>query len=323
MKITEAEAKVMAAIGIRGDMSIAELSKATKLRQHICRNAFDSLLRREIISRRVVVNSCRVGFMIFGIWFSLKPSEAKIRSKFLRFLLESPAIAYVGEFEGEYSFKIDTYVRSFIELHKVLAELSGKFGNIFSKESSNCILYVIDYGYKFFAPQIKRNQETAIGMVKETITIDSIDHKILKALSTSGNLPNSIIARKLAVAAATLDYRIKKLREKKVIVGYHAVAQVPMIQSLGLVSYVHRLKLLKRDESTMKCISDFASSDPSVYTLTQNVGDFQIELCTTSESHKEEQRFCRRLEAELGDLIKEYSSVGIITHHKNNNYPFI
>ena len=133
MRIRDAEAKVLAAIGLRGDASIPELAKLTRLRSHVCRSAVDSLLVRGVISRRVVINPYCFGYVIYGLWLSLDPRAHQHHPKFIKWAVENPNISYVGEFEGSYSFKIDICAVTVNDISTFFESTSSKFGAIISE----------------------------------------------------------------------------------------------------------------------------------------------------------------------------------------------
>jgi len=323
MKIREIEAKILAAIGTRGDITIAELSKLTQLRVHVCRNAIDTMLRRNMIFRRVVVNPCALGNSIYVLWFSLNPKHSARRSKFLKWIVDHDSVGYLGEFEGEYSFKIDIYAKNINELNQFMADLTTNFGEIILKESLSCMLSFLYLGYKFFAPQSSQRSAIQIGALGDaTVEIDETDHKILREICSIRNLSNAAVARKIGIAATTLDYRVKRLRERKVIVGYQIVAEVGSMYALGHAAYAHRVRLTSLEKGAIDRVRKFANSDPSVYSMTHVVGSFQIEICTVGDSLASKSAFCRRLESELGELINCYSSSVVVAHHKMNSYPF-
>jgi DNA-binding Lrp family transcriptional regulator len=323
MKLRDAEAKVLGVIGIRGDASISELAKLTNLRVHVCRSAVDSLLQRGVISRRIVINPYCFQYAIYGFWFSLNPKAHQVHSKFIKWAVENPSICYVGEFEGSYSFKIDICAANVNQFSRVFESISTKFGDIISKSNLNPVVSISDFGYKAFSPNVEQKLPVEIGYTEELVDIDSIDHQVLQQLGGVRNVTHAQIARTLGVAATTLDYRIKRLFQKKVIVGYQMVAEVESVQALGFVSHVHRLNLASVSRSSISAFKAFALTDPTIYSMTHSIGAYQIEFCTVCDSQAAQRASRNRMVSAFGEIINEHEVCGIIKQHKINSYPFL
>ena len=322
MKLRDVEAKVLAAVGLRGDATVRELAAITKLPAYSCRRALDSLFKRSALIRRVVIDPARLGYRIYGVWFSIHPRANKIRRQLLSHLISSPNIGYVGEYEGDYNYKIDIYGRSIDAVHAVLGGITQTFGPVFARRSLCCTLSLGDYALKFLAPQQAGQESVSIGAGGETVQIDAIDHVVLRELSMHVQESNRAIAQRAGVPAATLEYRIKRLRAEKVIVGFHVLPEVEASQHLGLFLHLHRIRLSRLDDATRRRIDQFAAADPAVHGFTHSIGEIDLELCSATDSSRAEREFSSRLEEALGDVIADHAAVSILKHHKINTYPF-
>ncbi len=67
--------------------------------------------------------------------------------------------------------------------------------------------------------------------------IDRIDHKILLILQSDGRSSNAEIARKVGLAASAVLERIRKLKERGVILGF-GVRIDPAAVGLGLLAFI-------------------------------------------------------------------------------------
>lgn len=322
MRLREVESQVLAQLGVRGDISLADLARLVGVRPHVCRRAVDALFERGLLSRRVVVNPARVGCQIFGLWFSLKPGAVRLRREIVAAIVESPVVSYLGEFEGEFSFKADLYVREFEGVDRFLGELSGRYGDVFSRRSLCCTMSVWDFAMKFLAPGGAASEPLKIGGRPEAAILREGDHDILRLLSSIRNESHTSLARRLGMSAATFDYRVKKLREQGVIVGCHALPEVERMRDFGLLMHVHRIKLTSLGAAARAGMARFASGDEAVYSFTQSIGEWDVEMCTAGRSISAEREFCSRLERACGEALREHTSVSILKHHKVNNYPF-
>ena len=322
MRLNDVESKVWAAIGVRGDASIRELAAITGLPQHRCRRALDSLFMRSLLKRRVVVDPARIGYSIFGLWFSLSPAAAKKHGPLLSFLKSSPSVAYLGEFEGEYRYKMDIYGQSAAAVDSLLGEATCKFGDVFSSRALSCSLSVCDFPHKRLAPDLPAGDALVIGTAAASIKLAELDHAILQMLTSSVDKSHLAMAQRLQIAATTFDYRVKRMREQRIIAGFHVFPDVEIGHGLGITMHVHCLRLNRLDSKTRTQIQNFAASDTAVCGITHSTGRFDLELCTASVSIAEDREFRSRLEDKFGNMICEHSGSSVLKHYKINSYPF-
>ena len=70
--------------------------------------------------------------------------------------------------------------------------------------------------------------------------IDAVDRRLLKALQEDGRISNAELARRCNLSAAACFERVRRLREKKVIIGYAALID-PAKVGRGLMIFVEVL----------------------------------------------------------------------------------
>ena len=68
-------------------------------------------------------------------------------------------------------------------------------------------------------------------------TLDRIDYALLRLLRKNARLPNKDLAGKVGIAQSTALERVRKLREDKVLLGYHAEI-APQAIGIGLQAMV-------------------------------------------------------------------------------------
>jgi DNA-binding Lrp family transcriptional regulator len=61
------------------------------------------------------------------------------------------------------------------------------------------------------------------------VALDSIDRRILVELQKDARLPNKALATRLGIAESTCHQRVRSLRERKVITGFHATIDLAAV----------------------------------------------------------------------------------------------
>jgi DNA-binding Lrp family transcriptional regulator len=322
MRLTELEEQVLEVLSINGDISLKVLAHQVRAKAHQCRYAIERLFTRGLLERRVVINTFRLGYFVCGICFNISPSARNVRAKLIEFLTRSPIVGYIGAYSGEYEFRLDLYVRSIQEVHTFLSQLSEKFGEVMNTRGITFVTEIWDLPLTLSNPTARASTGLRIGEEGEQQEITSQDHQILRVIGSIKDESHASIARRLKIPVATLEYRIKKLQEKGIIVGYQVWTRPESMDAVGYQSFVHRIRLSRQDRSVYSKLLQFVHKDESVFSYTRGVGDFDVEVCSYNRSATQERKFVERLEVALGDALKERKSSAIVQHYKVHNYPF-
>ena len=321
MKLLDIENEILAAITLKADATVLEIARHMGVRPHSCRHALDRMLGRGIISRRVVVNPARLGYRIFGLWFSLAPRTSAESSKIVKFLKASPQISYLGEFSGEYEWRIDILARSLTEADEVIGQISRMNEDVFSDRRLTLLMSVYDFPLKALSRKERRPTATQVDLESPEIRLHEMDIKILRELTADGSQSQAALARKLGMPASTLTFRINQLREKEVIVGYHLLPEVETLRDYEVSFRLHRIRLRHLGSEVRARLLEFCASDPSVHGLTQCIGDSDADICSAATSVLQEREFEIRLKKTLGPLLSGMSVLRMVKHHKVNACP--
>ncbi len=322
MKLSLLESKILGVVSLKADASIIEISKLVKARAHSCRYAIDSLVSKGLLNQRVIINSCRIGYSIYALWFSLSPKYRKDSKALFSYLENSKIIGYIGEQDGEYPFRVDLYCKTLQELSDFFTEVGAVFGNVFQTKTLAIVYSITDFSLKHLCPSEKELLACRVGVEPELVSINEVDHRILQILSRVSNKTHAAIARELNIPLATLEYRIKNLIKKKVIIGYHCWSQVEEVNSVGLKVSLHRLKFSALTAELVAQMQDFSRKNAYVFSLTHFLGDYDFELCLSTRSIHDQKSFRAALEEEFGGKILEHLEVAMVSHRKISNYPF-
>lgn len=128
--------------------------------------------------------------------------------------------------------------------------------------------------------------------------LDSIDIRILRALQADGRMTNVELASRVGISAPPCLRRVRRLEEKGIIEGYHAILNGPAL-GLDLVAFC-MVGLRHQSEANLKAFATATASWPLVrsawmvsgesdfllHCLAENLTQFQdfvIEVLTANE----------------------------------------
>ncbi|MFN4894449.1 MAG: Lrp/AsnC family transcriptional regulator [Pseudomonadota bacterium] len=134
--------------------------------------------------------------------------------------------------------------------------------------------------------------------------IDSTDSQILAALDFGARQGLAPITKKVAISPQLLDYRLKSLRHRGVLIGFR-----PVIDSFKLGFQYYRLFVRLRDMSPRRVtrIASFARKTRQVLWCYQMNGRYNLVLSFWARSVREFEGLCHDFLAQHGDAIDDYN----------------
>lgn len=220
MRISEQDGLVLASAELRAREAVSIFRKETGLREHSIRYALRRLNERGVITPIPVINMHRIGITIVNVFFSVGAQRSNAQESLLRAFSESDEIVWIGEFGGEYQYGIALCSRRIGESLDFISGLSKRFTNVFFEKAISYQYAVWLFPHKYLAGKRSAARHLRVGFTKDLVNIDETDDRILRALASSGGASFRQIAQKLGMPTSTVDVRLRRLQEAKVIEGY-------------------------------------------------------------------------------------------------------
>ncbi|HQH29163.1 MAG TPA: winged helix-turn-helix transcriptional regulator, partial [Oligoflexia bacterium] len=221
MRLTEKEALILYSAQLRANAPVSSLRKTTGYREHTIRYAINTAQRSGLIRAGCFVNLCLLGFTHYEVYFSLSSERNFSREHLLKALIASEKVSWVGDLGGEYHYGLNLCVRNVQEVSDFLEQLSSSLGLCYLEKAFAARLALSFFGNKYLAPRKLTPGKLSYSTTYERIQIDETDHRIMREIVRAGEKSRRDIARSIALPFSTVENRIKKLEQQKVIVGYY------------------------------------------------------------------------------------------------------
>lgn len=319
MLLNEKQRRIVSSVQLQAQAPVSAIARETGYREHTVRYCLEDLKSRGILDGFAFINPYPLGYTQYRIYFSRTPETKVSKQKLLEALVSSPRTAWVAEFGGDFQYGVSLYAKRITEVDTFFSDLSAKCGGKFYEKSFALPVSWTSYRCKYLSSHKSAVECLSGGGNAAEASIDELDHRILRAISGPAVASRVKIARELGIPVTTLDYRIKRLEKRGVIVGYayRVNARACGLQMFALMVYTRN----PSPEFTTQ-ISRFAAEHPHVTNFTHCMGSWDYELRIEVPEAREASGISQELHDRFGDNV---SNVKILTSFetlKASTYPF-
>ena len=228
IKLDLKDRKIIEILSRNSRTPITRIAKILGYSKEVVKYRIDKLVKENIITDfYAVVDSSKLGYNKFNIYFEFYTLTKEDESKIIDYLLKHKNISWVITTSGKWDFMIQIYAKTITELDLVLMEISTRFVNLVKEYE----LYVVTQFHhvrpKFISENINTKKLKNLpysselnSKNKEEINLDKQDIKILKLLEKNSRMSILDMGRELKLSKEIVQYRIKKLIKQKIITSF-------------------------------------------------------------------------------------------------------
>lgn len=291
----------------------SQIAKKVKLPASVVNYRINRLVKEGIITRFVtVVNYSKFGITTYKVYVQFQGINEQKEKELITYLNNNQKINYVATYSGHWDLVFAVYTKKVSEFDKVMDEFLNKYSVYILNKALSILIEVEIYkrGY------ILEKQGTAIarfGGKIEEVELGKKDIEILKILENDARTSIVNIARKLNTTSRIVNYRIKQLEKKGVIITY----RIDMNHSLlGFEFYKAFITVGNYVENKEKSFRIYCRRLPTCLHLVKSIGNWDYELEFEVRSHTEFNKILKDMRAYFGDFIKKIDNVLIEKEHK-------
>lgn len=317
MLLSENERLVLAAACLDADLPALELAHRTGLKEHIVRRALDSFETKGITRRVTYIDVYPLGYHYFEVYFRFLPGIAN-KADIISYLQQSPRVSYFAQTGGDLEFNIDVIGRKPSDVIDFLDQLAEFSKGVIAEKKILVVESLSDYPLRFLAPSLSGQRTLSFGNTKTLVSIDELDHNILRLVSIKQMRSIAELARALGAKASTVQYRLDRLKENGVIVGCRFI---PNLLQLGYQVFDFQIQTRGVSKAVKDAVNLLADREPAVYALLRTVGDWDFLLIAALTSTEQVDRLTATISDALGKDLVRITAHPLIRHHKISFYP--
>jgi DNA-binding Lrp family transcriptional regulator len=319
MELSQETLKILYLLESNAAESFRAIADMADLEEHKVRRTFHRLVEMKVITGRAVfVDSMALGYDDYGLFFSLKSTNAKEQKALIRSLADCPLVRWLADVGGSFDYAVTFLSKSAREVRHVLDRISQKHQDAFVGKQLSLRTYMMRYPRRYLSPHTRGCDTYIMGKVDGASSIDELDRQILNVLSEGHFTPDNEIATKLGVSPSTIVRRVAALKEAGILLGdtYRVNAGV-----LGYSSYRVLITMKRLGADIRRRMIQFCDEELAIRIMVESLGSWDYELELEVLDNRDIKQLTGRLYEAFPQDIVSINVIPIFQHLKYSGFP--
>jgi Lrp/AsnC family transcriptional regulator, leucine-responsive regulatory protein len=301
IELDRKERRLLQELDISANRSQAFLARRTGFSRDVVALRLERLLERKVIRGfTTVLNINQLGFTGYAVYCRLESVSDQRKAKLFQALQKNSSVYWVARLAGRFDLVFGVLSASVVEFSNIYATIDSSF-QLFRDVTVSTRVSVVQFGRKYLEKQHGRRAELMYNPSAPRGDLDSIDLKIVQALTADCREPTIAVARRLGISRSTLQARLKGLHERGIIQGYAA-----LIDATAFGFHVYQLMVsfsafsLQSKEDLLKWCRDHEY----VTYLVMSIGRWSAEITLEVPNQGKLQEVLAELHAKFREILE-------------------
>ena len=308
-RIDKKDNELLTLLYLNSRMSFTAMGKKLKLSGSAVERRLRLLEKSRIISILFAdVNFAKLGFKAYRLYFKFDVFDKKTENDVVKLLDSYPGTLWRVVCEGEYDVLWRIVARNEMEVEDAMSALLQKFGTKIVEKTVVTTTYQTYLSWNK-AFESERHPELPIERITEIENVDGIDKQILSMLYQDARTTTVEMANKAGLTPDAVQHRIKRLVERKFILGYTAWFDS---RKLGFDYYKILIGFRNITKDLEKEFIEFCTENDNVVYLNKTIGSWDIEVDLIVRNNLELHEFTREIRTRFGHIIGKHTFISIV-----------
>jgi len=314
--------KIIYYLDLDARQSFSTLAKKVGLHKDVVTYRVHKLVEKGIIHFLTIINEHKLGMNYLRFCLSYQYTTPEIKKEIVEYFVKNKYTVAVHTSEGQCDLIVILGVKNTPAFYDIWYRIFSKYRDNFSHQIFSIYCKTIEYRYTFLLDRNEQGNDSRILFNRtddeKFVKIDEVDMKILQLLNKNARMPTIELAEKLHTTALTITYRIKKLVQSRIILGFRVALDY---SKLGYHFYTVNLEI--KDFSKIKQIVKYFESNPNLVGQIMVLGQMDLEFLFFLKNIEELEDIMNGLSSRFPQVIKEYTYSGHTHTYKFQYLPDI
>lgn len=300
--------------------TFVQIGKEVRLSPETVRYRMNRLVEKGIISNFItIINTHLFGYAYYELFLRLKKVDAGKRRAVIDFLCADGSVCWVGECDGSFDIGFILAVRHQHEMGLLLDRMQERFGPIILRKTVSVNLQGEFLSREYLLGRRRGGiREPSYTLKPREMELDGTDAVICRCLSRDARIPAIDIAREAGLSADAVILRMRRMRERGVVVAHSIVLDNARI---GQIHFKMLLYLSDSSPEVVKDILGFVRLNERVIAIVKSIAEWDYEIDLEVEDLEQFKGFTMELVDRFADAIRDYDVLRIMGMKKYGFFP--
>jgi DNA-binding Lrp family transcriptional regulator len=233
--------------------------------------------------------------------------------------LRHPNVQWIIECGGKWDFIVNFVARNVIQYDSFLRDFKNRFPRQIQNFDVIIVMEFIELGRAYLTKSHRDVKELSIfGRDYEPAKTDKLDLQILGLISEQARITSTGIAAELGTSPSAISSRIRKLVEKRIILGFKPLIHV---ENMGYQGYKIPFKFQNITAGKEEEIIEYLKTDVRVVAILKLMGKWDLEIEFEVNNRQSMLDLLRGVRDKFKDIIKEFELIPLFHEYRYNYFP--
>ncbi len=270
-----------------------------------------------------LINTMKLGYDWYRTFFKFQNVTLEKEEEMITWLKKRAS--WITRVEGIWDLNTAIFCKNVYEYRDIINEFLMQYSAFVESYNVAIVTRMWIYQKNYLLHKTQKNVEPIVMGFdsckdRQVEAIDEIDYSILGVLMKNARMKNRDIARQINVTEIMVRYRIKKLIEKGIIIGFRPFLNIPR---LGYIYFKIHFTLQNLTTEKKKEIFAYIHQHPNTAHTTELVGGSDLETEFQVQSNQEFYDCIKEIRTKFADNIKDYEFMQYTNEYKFTYLPEI
>ncbi|HIH32558.1 TPA: Lrp/AsnC family transcriptional regulator [Candidatus Woesearchaeota archaeon] len=296
--------KILSQLDINARQSNAEIGKKVRLSKEVVKYRIDNLINNGVIIRfHTVINYFKLGVQKHKLYLQLQNVDDEKIEEIVNYFHNHKKTEWLVQTTGKWDMIIGFLVNNINELDDEITIFMNKYHNYIRNKAITITLNLVHHVREYLSPEKQGKYETVYHTTKDKKeAIDDLDTELLRLLANNARMQVTEIAKRLKTTARIIQYRIRQLEQKEIILAYKLHLDPRAIGNI-FCKAIFTMSSMTKDQLD-KFISYSSGIKEAVWPQ-KVIGNWDFELDLEVEDYEAFQRILSDIKNHFSNIIQQ------------------
>lgn len=318
-KLDKKDFKILSELDVNARQSNNQIGKKAGLSKEVVKYRIDNLIKNKIILRfYTITNYFKLGIYKFKLYLRLTNANKEKINEIAKYFCNNPHTEWVSVLTGRWDIIIGFLVHNVNEFDDEVQIVLNKFPEFIQEKAVTTTLYLAHHKREFLSPNKEVNKIIYHTSKDKQENIDNTDEEIIRLITNNARMPVIDLANKLKITPRIVQYRLRDLEKRKIILAYKAHLDPKAMGRLFCKAIIY---LANTPKEKLEDFINYASNLPGAVWPQRVMGAWDFELDFELENYDQFQDIILNLKEKFPEIIKNHEFCIMSKEFKLDFYP--